>query len=140
MKKLCFPDESYDFTKKPYTYKPILENRFIGLLELVWSAVDKSNLPLDKETHAVNRRLKNKLIAATGFKDEDEDSRVASPGPHQLILENDELDLLKNHLEKGNIFSSKITEDISLVWEIIDNAKEAKLAQPVTKLELASEG
>lgn len=137
MKKIIFPAQTYKYVENEiigkennkdiiYTgYKYILtEESIVGSLELLWASVQRSPLQdLNRNDHKINKRLKKKLREITRFKDKNEDSRISRDGLQILILEEDEFSLMKRHLD-SNKFGSAASEDVSLLWEIIDAATD----------------
>lgn len=126
MRKLIFPAESYTLTPvKDKDGKEYLkcDDALIGRLELFWSGIENSPCSdLTKKEHKINKRLKESLRTVTRYKDDDEDARVALEGPQHLILEEDQYDLAKKLLE-ANKFYPKVSDVLSELWDIIDNAE-----------------
>lgn len=135
MKKLIFIPETYvvDPQTEALVYKPSDKRSIIGLLELLYTSIETSPLSeMTKKDHKVNSALKAKLIDVTRFKDKNEDSRVASEGTQVLILEEPEYELMKKLVE-ANKFISRVSYDLTRLWDVIDDAKEYKIAQIVNE-------
>lgn len=101
----------------------------VGMFELMDAMISKlSEVKLDKKKHKINKRLRNKLKEISCFKDSEEDSRVSIDGG-TIILEEDEYELLKEHLESA---TPKVTGRFSgLLDDLltkVDNAEEYKLS------------
>lgn len=132
MRKIEFKAENYflfedeailpDGTKKKISYLKCKDG-FIGVFELLWSGVDRSNKELAKKDHKVVKRLKSKLKEISRWRDKDEDARVLKEGVQIVILEEDEYNILKELLE-ANKFTSKISEIVDAMWDLIENAPD----------------
>jgi hypothetical protein len=121
MRRLEFPNQKY--TLVDTTYKLDKSEGVIGLVELLWAGITRSEVQdLTKKDYKVIKKLRKKIKAVTVFKDKDEDSRV-TPQECTLYLENDEYDMLVKLLN-GNKFLAVIAEELDSLWSIIDEAKE----------------
>lgn len=118
MRKLIFPAESYTIKNSVL----ICDKAIVGVLELLWNGIEKSQAELSKKEHKVNKRLKESIELITRYKDKDEDSRVALEDKQELILEEDQYELLVKLLE-GNKFTSLISKTVVALWDIVDNAE-----------------
>ena len=104
----------------------VYQNGAIGLFELIWTAISISEKKLNKKEHKVVKRLKKDLRSISRFKDEDEDSRVLNEGgPHELLIEEDEYDILKEILEDVK-FRAAVSDEVADMWDFIDNVPEHK--------------
>lgn len=133
MKKLIFPAETYvvDSQTEALIYKPESKRSIIGLLELLYTSIVTSPLSdMTKKDHKVNSALTDKLIGVTRYKDKQEDSRVSLEGDQALILEEPEYELMKKLVE-ANKFISRVSYDLTRLWDVIDSAQEYKVAQIV---------
>lgn len=128
MKQLNFPSEQYTLENEVYKYVKTEESA-IGALELLWQTVELSQEKLNKKDHKTNKSIKRKLREITQYKDKEKDSRVTLPKPQILLLEEEELSLLKRHVENFP-FSSRISEDVDRLWDIIDTAQDYTPPKP----------
>lgn len=138
MKLLTFPAQAY--LPKTVDQKETLEyqkseDSLIGVIELLWAGISNSPCQdLTKKDYKTIKSLKKKLREISQYKDEDKDSRITLSGEQILILEEEELSIMKKLLE-ANKFTSLIAEDIDLLYSIVDAAKEYEVPKPVLKLE-----
>lgn len=120
MKKLIFPNEEYKEEKGSWIYVKT-EESVIGKLELLWLAIEHSELKdLKLRDHKSNKKLKKAIREITRFKDKDEDARIALPGEQSLVLEDAEFELLRRHIDEGNKFGSKVSDDLIALYDILN--------------------
>lgn len=138
MKQLSFPPASYTFKEGSYIYDKT-DSSIVAPLELLWTVIQESPLQdLKRADHRTNIALKKAIREITIFKDKDKDSRI-SINPQILVLEDAQFELLKRHLN-ANIFSSRVSEDVETLWNIIESAKEYEIPRPQLVRETKSEG
>ena len=129
MRLLNFPYDAYDFdgTNNVYSYRRGEEPYTMGCLELLWFSLIGSPLELNKKMHKTNKRLKSKVRELTIYKDPSKEARVGSPlnAEPKLILEEDEYELLNQHLDVIK-FNSRVSEDVDRLYEVIESASPFK--------------
>lgn len=132
MRKLIFQPEQYELTdeviKGNKTGRQFLNptKGVIGIFELLQSGVENSPLKgLTKKDFKVIKRLKESLFSLSRFKDEDEDSMcLQAGGPHELIIEEDEYDLMvRLFTSAADQFTSKIADQVDDVFGILEKAE-----------------
>lgn len=145
MRKLTFPHEAYSevFINEKQVklakangieldphYALVCQNEDkVGLLEMLFSMISKgTEVKMDKKKHKTNKRLRNKLKEISRFKDNDEDQRVLKDGgPHDVILEDAEWDLLKEHLDSATPkISPTLSGTLEALLDLVDAAEEYK--------------
>lgn len=124
MKQINFPNQFTRYSKVEETYVYKYENSIVGTLELLWITVYKSAYDgLDRSKAKTLKHLYKKIRDVTQYKDPSKDSRITKDGPQVILLEEAEFDLMKI-LISNNKLSVNAAEDLDLLWEVIESAKE----------------
>lgn len=124
MQLIRLPAEQHNWNedKKRFDF---VGDGLISILDLIWSGINKAQPEekLTRKDHRTIKKVKAKIKDITRFKDFDKDSRIGHEYDQELILEDAELDMLKKLLE-SNKFLPIISDEVDLMWTIIDSAED----------------